>query len=78
MRDYFLEDPYHPNGGITIGVLNDHDCVFCDHCTDVFWDYDSLVYAISCNLDYERTGDWCPHFTESVKRSSNGVNDEQN
>lgn len=24
MRNYFLEDPVHPNGGITVGCKDDH------------------------------------------------------
>lgn len=43
-REYFLEDALHPNGGFTIKVKNDHDCVFCKHCTDIWWDYSNLIY----------------------------------
>ena len=28
MREYFLEDGLHPDGGITIRCKDDHDCVF--------------------------------------------------
>ena len=39
MRTLKLKDPLHPDGGPTIRVKHDEDCVFCTHCTDIFWDY---------------------------------------
>lgn len=36
MREFFLEDPLHPEGGVTIKCKDDRDCVFCDYCTDIF------------------------------------------
>lgn len=54
MRSYFLEDPLHPQGGISIGVRRDDDCIFCEHCTDLWWDYTNLVYMLLCDLDIER------------------------
>lgn len=50
MRTYFLEDDLHPKGGITINVECDRDCVFCEHCTDIWWDYTNLIYMIYCDL----------------------------
>lgn len=53
MREYFLEDPLHPNGGIVVKCKDERDCVFCVHCEDVVWDYTNLIYMIACekNLD---------------------------
>ena len=67
MRTYFLEDPVHPNGGITVGCKDDHDCVFCDHCTDVFWDYSNLIYMIICDEDHDPWDRPCKYFAEERK-----------
>lgn len=29
--------------------LPDHACVFCKHCTDVFWDYSNGIYNLFCD-----------------------------
>ena len=50
MREYKLKDPLHPEGGPTINVKNDDNCIFCKHCTDVFWDYTHLIYLICCDI----------------------------
>jgi len=67
MRKYFLEDPIHPKGGITINVKDDHDCVFCDHCTDVWWDYSNLIYMIFCDADHDPWDRPCKFFVETEK-----------
>ena len=67
MREYFLEDPLHPNGGITIGGQDDHDCVFCQHCTDVFWDYTNLIYMLMCELDNDPAQRPCKDFKEAYE-----------
>ncbi len=64
-REYFLEDPIHPRGGITIKCKDETDCVFCEHCTDVFWDYTNLVYMIHCNEEHDPWDRPCEHFKES-------------
>lgn len=64
MRQYFLEDPIHPRGGVSILCKDDHDCVFCEHCTDVFWDYTNLVYMIICELHLNPWKRPCAHFEE--------------
>ena len=51
MREYFLFDPINPNGGITIGVKCDQDCVFCRHCSGIYWDYSNLIYMMMCELE---------------------------
>lgn len=63
-REYFLEDPIHPKGGITIKCKDDTDCVFCEHCTDIFWDYTNLVYMIHCNKEHDPWDRPCEHFKE--------------
>ena len=66
MRRYFLEDPVHPEGGTIAWVKRDDDCVFCEHCTDVFWDYTHCIYITFCNLGIERplNMDRCKSFKE--------------
>lgn len=68
MREYFLEDPLHPNGGITVRCKYDNDCVFCDHCTDVFWDYTNLIYMIFCEEEHDTSVRPCFHFVETTER----------
>ena len=64
MRTYFLEDPFHPSGGITVDCKDDQDCVFCDHCTDVFWDYTNLIYMIICKENRDPWKRPCEYFKE--------------
>lgn len=63
-RKYFLEDPLHPKGGIEITCKDDHDCVFCEHCTDVFWDYSNLIYMLFCELEKDPYKRPCKDFKE--------------
>lgn len=67
MREYFLKDPIHPEGGITIGCRDDHDCVFCDHCTDLWWDYSNLIYMIYCDEDRDPWDRPCKYFKEELR-----------
>ena len=55
-KTYVLEDAAHPQGGITVRTKSEKDCVFCRHCTDVFWDYSNLIWGISCELNREEAG----------------------
>lgn len=64
MRKYFLEDLMHPSGGVFVNVRRDKDCVFCQHCTDVFWDYTNLIYGIACDEDHDTNDDDCRYFRE--------------
>jgi len=64
-RTYFLKDPIHPKGGIEITCTYNNDCVFCDHCTEVFWDYTNLIYAIGCEDDHDPCYRPCPYFKET-------------
>jgi hypothetical protein len=67
MRKYFLEDPIHPKGGITINCEDDTDCVFCDHCTDVWWDYSNLIYMIFCEEEHDPWDRPCKFFVETER-----------
>ena len=64
MRHYFLEDPLHPRCGVNIRVKDDKDCVFCDYCTDIFWDYTNLIYMIICEKGYDPWDRPCKYFKE--------------
>ena len=65
-----MEDVLHPEGGITIRCKDDNDCVFCKHCTDVFWDYTNLIYMIICDLDRNPWERPCACFAEAEERES--------
>lgn len=43
---------------------NDKDCVFCDHCTDIFWDFSNGIYGIVCGLEKEQVDGKCDCFIE--------------
>ena len=66
-RKYFLKDPLHPEGGFHINVKREKDCVFCDHCTDIFWDYTNLIYGIVCSKDHDTNAEGCEYFREDGK-----------
>ena len=72
MREYFLEDVMHPNGGITIKCKYDNDCVFCEHCTDIFWDYENLIYMVFCKEDHDTAIRPCKYFTEGCETNDRG------
>lgn len=64
MKDFFLEDTLNPKGGVTIKVKSDKDCVFCKHCTDIFWDYTNLIYMIICDEEHDPWDRPCAYFEE--------------
>lgn len=70
MREYFLEDVLHPNGGITIKCEDDHDCVFCAKCSDVWWDYTNLIYMIACEDDHDPWDRPCKYFKEGEENET--------
>ena len=48
-------------------------CMFCGHCTDIFWDYANGPYLISCDIEkdpgdggYEGT---CDSFIEKTDKT---------
>ena len=55
-------------GGPVIKCKNDKDCLFCDHCTDIFWDYTNGPYMIFCDLGEETFKENCRYFEEGVIR----------
>lgn len=43
----------------------DNHCLFCEHCTDILYDYTNGPYMCFCELNYENSGDGaCKHFSE--------------
>lgn len=58
MREFLLD------GHIKIKCKNDKDCLFCDHCSDIFWDYSNGPYMIICDLGEEPVNNTCRYFTE--------------
>ena len=44
MREYKCSD------GRTY-IVSDRHCLFCDHCTDIFWDYTHGIYLMLCNIN---------------------------
>lgn len=60
MREYKIDD-------VTFRVKQDNDCVFCSHCTDIFWDYTHGIYALICELEREEVNSLihtCEEFEE--------------
>lgn len=64
-REYLLEDSIHLRGGITIKCKVEIDCMFCEHCTDVFWDYTNLIYIIHCEKEHDIWDRPCKYFKEN-------------
>ena len=50
-------------------LLPDNHCVFCEHCTDIFWDYTNGPYMVGCKLHrtIQAIYDNCIDFTEVIK-----------
>lgn len=67
MRELKLNDPLHPAGGPTIRVKNDDNCVFCKHCTDIFWDYTHGPYMIFCEKNFLPEKMTCKYFEEDTE-----------
>lgn len=46
-------------------MVPENHCLFCEHCTDILYDYTHGPYACFCELNYENAGDGpCKHFSE--------------
>ena len=64
MREYRCGDEI----GVTVRAP-ENCCLFCKHCTDVFWDYSNGPYMLFCNIHEDvkkaggHTGD-CKEFEE--------------
>lgn len=41
------------------GKAPDKSCLFCDHMTDVFWDYTNGPYCFRCELDKNTLDGYC-------------------
>ena len=68
MRDFIIEDPLRI---ITVSLPDKH-CVFCSHCSDVFYDYSNGPYLCLCTKDND-TNLWsnCSDF-DDVDGDNNG------
>lgn len=50
-------------------VAPDTSCLFCSHCSDVFWDFTHGPYKFFCDVDADtKEGAWgrCNSFNEEV------------
>ena len=46
---------------------DDRCCLFCSHCTDVFYDYTNGIYLLFCNIEKDTERGWegkCDFFEE--------------
>ena len=55
--------PFKCDNGTTYSIPENH-CVFCEHCTDIFYDYTNGPYLFFCDIG---SGDFntCNSFKES-------------
>lgn len=56
MKIYRCENGYYYKGP-------QRSCLFCKHCTDVFWDHTNGPYMFHCELGLEFSGD-CNSFED--------------
>ena len=59
---------YHIDGGKSY-KLPDECCVFCTHCTDVYWDYTHGIYMLTCDInshaaDFGNLPNLCKYYNE--------------
>lgn len=47
MREFHYNDPIGP--GVTVRAP-EKCCLFCKHCTDIWWDYTNGPYMLSCEI----------------------------
>lgn len=64
-REYFLEGSLYQKGGLTIKCKDVTECVFCEHCAGVFWDYTNLIYTFICEEEHNALDRPCKYFKES-------------
>ncbi len=55
---------YKLTNDVFVMCENDKDCVFCDHCTDIFWDFSNGIYGICCELNKKPNDGNCDEFIE--------------
>ena len=48
-------------------------CVFCDHCTDVFWDYTNGPYMVFCDISADTEKGFVGH-CELFEETKDGTN----
>lgn len=54
--------------GLLKYTLPDHACVFCKHCSDVFYDYSCGIYMLICDKENDADGNLlgnCIEFEEN-------------
>ena len=78
MREYKCDDPIGP--GVVVRAP-ERACVFCEHCTDVFWDYTNGPYWLLCDIHndvVEVDGPWgnCPDFQEDKEMTKINLSKE--
>ncbi len=66
MREYECHDPIGP--GVVV-IAPERACLFCEHCTDIWWDYTSGPYLFFCDKYEDVTkvdgpSGNCPDFQE--------------
>ena len=44
-----------------------HSCLFCKHCSDIFWDYSNGIYAIFCDIEWNNAESMSEHINLSFK-----------
>lgn len=49
-----------------VKVDKDNHCLFCDHCTDVFWDFTNGPYMMICELGDVPDECTCERFEEEA------------
>ena len=67
MKLYKCHDPIGP--GVTVRAP-ERCCLFCKHCSDVYWDYTNGPYMMICSADHEETLGYhakCEYFEEDEK-----------
>lgn len=69
MKEYKCEDKYGP--GVVVRAP-ETCCLFCKHCTDIFWDYTNGPYWMFCEKhdNITKVGGHvgnCPDFQEEEK-----------
>lgn len=62
MRKFKCQDGY-------TYLCPDNCCLFCNHCTDIFWDYTHGIYMTLCDIDEDTSlgsKGKCGSFVEEV------------
>lgn len=44
-----------------------HSCLFCNHCTDIFWDYTNGIYALVCGIKWNNAENMNKHINLSFR-----------